>query len=272
MKAKARRSSNRIYQIYFRAEQKAGLAAEFIPYFKPEEEEKEWREYWTFQKNSRDAIASKGLTGFVSWKFESKSGVSPKKFLKFIENNPGYDLYFLNPFPLDALLFDSVWRHGEQYHPRLTDFSAMLLLKTGHRIDLDAFRNSPEQAGFSNYWVGNAKFWRAYMDFTLPVAKYIRNKLTDAEAHYVYSIADKVSNCSHIPFIFERLFTTLLVANSTIKYLSYQYDDQDLKKRYSFFGRLLVRILRHDKFRQSLPGKFFCSAIVAARRLREKLR
>lgn len=256
-----------IYQIYFRPEQRKGLAPEFVPYFKSEEKEREWREYWSFKENSAKALKSKGLTGYVSWKFESKSCVAAAKFIRFIENNPGYDVYFLNPFPIDALLFDNVWLHAEHYHPGILEFSEKLLKTLGYSIDIRRMRNSIEQVAFSNYWVGNAKFWRLYMQFTAPIEQYIRNNLTADESKFVYSIADKVSNCSHIPFIIERLFTTLLVARPDIRYLSYQYDSDDLKNRYSTHNRICYRLLRSEKIRQSIIGKALIRWILFLRKI-----
>jgi hypothetical protein len=244
MKEGKTNSDLKIYQIYFRREQLPKLNKLFIPYFKPEFEEPEWREYWTFLKNFRRAIVNKGLLGFVSWKFQSKSGVTPQKFMKFIKDNPGYDVYYLNPFPVEALLFDNVWQHGEYYHPGLTEISQTLLNQTGHKLDLLNLEHGPEQVGYSNYWVANRKFWRAYRDFTRPVEQYIRNDLTKEESDFIYSLADEASNCSHIPFIFERLFTTLLAIQPELKAISYQYDQDDLTVRYSRFGRLSYWALR----------------------------
>ncbi len=272
MKGMQRNQKNNIFQIYFRPEQKAGLTPEFIPYFKAENEEIEWREYWTFAKNQKTAIASNGLTGYLSWKFEKKSGVAAKKFLRFIADNPGFDVYFINPFPLDSLLFDNVWDHGGHYHPRLKEFSAELLKNARYEVDIRNLINTPDQTAYSNYWVGNSKFWKAYMSFTQPAVRYMRTNLTPSESEYLYSLADKVSNCSHIPFVIERLFTTLLVVHPEIKFAAYQYDAEDLKNRYSWPERLCYKLLSNLKIRRSWPGRHIRAMVLRFRKLKDSLR
>lgn len=265
-------SKLKIYQIYFRKEQKSFLEPHLIPYFKPEFEEPEWREYWTFKKNYRKVLSSKCLTGFVSWKFASKSGVPPEKFIRFIQQNPDFDVYFLNPFPLDSVIFSNVWHHGEYYHPGLIDFSQKLLAKAGYSIDLRNISHYPEQAGYSNYWVGNGKFWKQYMDFTKPFENYVRNNLTSAEAEYLYSIADPVSNCSHIPFIIERLFTSLLVKNKNLKSIAYSYDKDDLRKRYSKLEIHVFNYLRKEQNRKKWRGKLLIQCVLATRKMIDAFR
>lgn len=261
-----------IYQIYFRKQQLSTLDPLFIPYYKDEHEEIEWREYWTFVKNHRKAIAYRGITGYLSWKFESKSGVPAKKFLRFISDNPGFDLYYLNPFPLDAFLFNSVWKQGDLYHPGLTEFTSNLLKKSGIYVNILHQTNKPEQAAYANYWAGNSKFWKTYMTFTQPLAKHIREKLTPEENAYVYSIADPVSNCSHIPFIFERMFTTLLVEHPEIKALAYTYDAEDLRARYSAPARIIYSVLKKNWLRNSPVGWMLIQIILLARKMREKFK
>lgn len=261
-----------IYQIYFRKDQRPNLDKEFIPYFKPESEEPEWREYWTFRKNAPKAISGKRLTGYLSWKFSVKSGVPAEKFRRFILENPGYDLYFLNPFPLESVLFDNVWKHGEFYHPGITVFSASLLQKAGYQVDIEHQKNTPQQTEYSNYWVGNSQFWKQYMAFTRPLEQYIRKYLTPEEKQYICSIADPVSNCSHIPFIFERMFTTLLVTKPEIRALAYTYDAEDLRARHGTVERLIYTLLKQDWLRRSPAGWLIIKTILLAKKVRERLR
>lgn len=261
-----------IHQIYFRPEQKQLLSPLFIPYFKPENEEREWREYWTFTKNAPKVIKSKGLTGYISWKFEQKSKIPAEKFIRFIRDNPGHDVYFLNPFPLDAQLFDNVWRHGEFYHPGLMAMTQQILDKLKYRINLQNLRHDPAAVGYSNYWVGNGKFWKAYMDFTRPVAEYIRNKATAEEREFIYSIADPVSNCSHIPFVFERMFTTLLVSNPQIRYTAYTYDADDVKRRYNLINCIAINVLGDSGRWTSVLLRNLVRRIILVMRSLQKLR
>src|SRR5687768_6265192 len=108
-----------IKQIHYRADQRSELDPAFEPF-----------------DNSRPAMPGRFETGvfisefphidfdqvdyvgYLSWKFNQKTHLSGRRFIEFIKANPGYDVYFINPFP-EAEVFRSVWEQGEVFHPGL---------------------------------------------------------------------------------------------------------------------------------------------------------
>jgi hypothetical protein len=58
-------------------------------------------------------------TGIVSPKFGEKTNISGCEFLRFVEHNPGFDVYFVNPYPINAYYSFNVWEHGEIMHAGL---------------------------------------------------------------------------------------------------------------------------------------------------------
>src|SRR4051812_20784285 len=100
------------YQIYFDPQQVAGLDPAFVPYDNSGSPEKDEREFYVFQKEYHEGhIRPDEWTGFLSWKFQAKSGIRGSDFLKYCHANPGHDVYFVNPFPIKVCL-GNVWKQG----------------------------------------------------------------------------------------------------------------------------------------------------------------
>jgi len=118
--------------------------------------------------------------------------------------------------------------------------------------------------------VGNAKFWKEYLSFIKPLEQYIRTKLTKDESEFLYSIADPVSNCGHIPFIIERMFTTLIIHNKHLRYKAYEYDAIDLKRRYSRVNRLAYESLQSfNRFPYNILRPVIIRIILMMRQIRD---
>jgi hypothetical protein len=111
-------SSIKISQIYYAQDHLAHLDEAFIPYDNSTPNRDGEFEIGVLQdnfleKNHLDA----DFTGFVSWKFREKTGLPGNFFIDFIQQNSGYDVYFINPFPTE-IRFKNVWFQGDAYHPK----------------------------------------------------------------------------------------------------------------------------------------------------------
>jgi hypothetical protein len=237
-----------IYQNYHAPELKKYLDPAFIPNDNTSNENPEFREYWLFLRMyERGKHKEADYTGLLSWKFNEKTSIKGTKFIEFIENNPGYDVYFINPLPflINAYAFQNVWHQGDFYHPGLLDFMQRVMNKLNYGIDLKSMRNDESTTLFCNYWVGNVRFWDGYIQFTKPIYDYLMANMDVEEKNFVSRIADRIIGISYVPFVFERLFSSLLVMQSSIRFLNYRYSDEDLNKipREDRTGILLLRSL-----------------------------
>ena len=208
----------RVHQIYFAASQRLKLERAFVPFFNRKNSHPEWREYHIFRTEYYRGTCSQGITGFVSWKFRDKTGISGQQFGEWILANPGYDVYFVNPFPHE-LRFKSVWEQGDAYHAGLTALTQSLFDRSGHQIDLQALAMDDTTTAYCNFWVGTPGFWQKYMDFCEPLYDLIQHRVSAEERCLLFSRADKIIDSSYVPFIFERLFSTLLKTQSDIRSL-----------------------------------------------------
>lgn len=241
----------KVYQIYYKEEQRPLLQPEFIPYDNSGAKPPHNFEYSVFISNFRNGRISADLTGFLSWKFKQKTGITGETFLDFISRNPGHDVYFINPFP-DQACFGSVWEQGDKFHPNLLDITQDLLNRSGYKIDLRSISNQINTLCYCNYWVGSKAFWARYIDFILPLHEYIQNQATANELEILNSNADSKIQAPYHPFIFERLFSTFLSLNPDIRVCHYEYSPDFLNKKYPRFSGLLVKLFQAARSKQTL--------------------
>jgi hypothetical protein len=222
-----------IHQIYYLERQRAFLDPAFIPYDNTENPRPQWAETHVFRKEyaSRPCPAGSHV-GYLSWKFGAKTRIPGQRFADFVNDNPGYDVYFINPFPIHARLFKSVWEQGEYYHPGITRFSQAVVRRAGYAFDLAGMINDGSTLLYCNYWVGNRTFWDKYMKLSGDVADVLLHGLTEAERAFLDSFADHTQTLSHVAFVLERLFSTLLLHDPDIKYRAYRYSWAELRGRY----------------------------------------
>jgi hypothetical protein len=209
-----------IQQIYFAEEQKETLEPAFTPLpnlDNPYPERREFFLYERFYQNKTHKLAD--LSGLVSHKFRQKTNLSGEAFVDWINANPGYDAYFINPFPETVYWFFNIWEQGEKSHHGIMALAQEAFDTLGYPIKLKSFpRTDAQTTCFSNFWVATPKFWEDYMAFALPVYHYM---LEPSRAARFFQNTYHDSNAEIFPFIIERLFTTFIVTRPDYKVLGF---------------------------------------------------
>ena len=233
-----------IYQIFYLDYQKSSLEKDFIPYDNRANPRPEWCEYFVFRENFNKGICSTGHpTGFISWKFNQKTGLHGTDFHQFIRENSGADVYFINPFVDEAAFYQNLWLQGERNHPGLIELSQHIFDRVGYKIDLKSLVMPFEKSLYCNYFVGNTKFWKSFMEFCEPIYDEIENNLDPESKKFLSQRADQTIKADYRPFIFERLFSTFLCLHPEISSKSYANSPKALELRYGkesarFIGQL----------------------------------
>jgi hypothetical protein len=213
----------RIHQIYYRDDQQPLLDQAFIPYDNTGNSRPEWREYHVFRTEFlRDACRSDAITGYMSWKFGSKTKTSGEAFKRFIQHNPGFDVYFINPTDLVPRRFRNIWLQGDFHHPGLIEITEAVLQQAGMRIDLAQLQCDAAKTLCCNYWAGTAAFWQKYMAFCEPVFHAIEHHIDPELKARIDRRADQTIDACYRPFIMERMFTTLLSIDRSIRWIGYR--------------------------------------------------
>lgn len=208
-------SITKIFQIYFKEEQREKLDSLFVPYDNTANLQSELRE-WVVWNREYENVASDSEVdywGFVSWKFTEKSGLTGKEVFKHIEDNPGYDVYLFNPCIINEAVFANSWLQGDLYHTGISDIGNAYLQKLGYAdYDVKSILLDRSRTVFANYFVGNRKFWDKFMAFSRRIfaeAEKDENFKTQVFGEGLSNYAfDK--SLPNFTFLIERLIPTFL--------------------------------------------------------------
>lgn len=224
----------RIHQIYFEPEQKSRLDPSFIPFDNCTNPSPELREFYVFKQAYEQGLHRQAAyTGFWSWKYFQKCAVPGKRFIDFVNKNPGADVYFINPMLHTVLLHKNTWVQGEKCHPGMLELADKIFKGLGYQIDLQHLKMNFSNTLCCNFWVGNEKFWQRYMSMAMAIHDYTMHNLDDRDRQLMFMRADSVRDACYFPFIIERLFSTLLILHPDIQFFSYRYGPLEAVHRYT---------------------------------------
>jgi hypothetical protein len=228
-----------IHQIFYDDSQRASLDPAFMPYDNRSNEQPEWREYHVFRTEYLAGRCREGcITGYVSWKFGMKTRVPGSAFVAFIERHPGHDVYFLNPRGLERGSYRNVWLQGEFHHPGILGLARRIFREADIDVDPARLEQPRSQVLYCNYWAGSRRFWDAYMAFCEPVRHVLLHGLSEDDRRLLRSRADKAIDACFIPFIMERLFSTLLTLRPDISFRGWDGSGARTPRANAWYGRL----------------------------------
>lgn len=205
----------KVFNIYYREDQKVHLDESFVPYDNSANTS-HLLEFDVFRK-LLDSEETKGVAywGAVSWKFFQKTGLTGKDLFKVIEANPGYDCYFCNPHPDIESIYHNIWVQGETAHPNFLKLANIFFDVTGLDTTLLTAIFPSQYFASANYFVATESFWRAYIEFVSGIMERAeRNLPLQAKQAMYSSCADPRSlhaDAGYWPFFVERLFSIFLV-------------------------------------------------------------
>jgi hypothetical protein len=220
----------RIYQTYYKEEQKKFLNEEFCPFDNTLNKRPDLLEYYIFRIGYKKALSERlSHWGFFSWRWEGKCKIKPQQFINFIEKNPDQDVYIMSWCPYVECANLNLWRAGEIYHPGITFITDKALQKM--KCDIHPYKSVSEMIFteknfcYSSYFIASKKFWNDYLVFLNKFKNTIDNNQDLKELVYSKTNYDNHQKYTHFPFIVERLFSTfLLLTKNKYKTLNYPYD------------------------------------------------
>jgi hypothetical protein len=208
-----------IYQAYYKQEQLPNLDPAFIPYDNTDNPLPHLREYPMWQKLFHKHKDTDAYWGLMSWLWFTKTNTPATTFQKWMLDNPGYDVYHIDPFPDLPNQFVNIWTQGDVWCPGMNDFCNRLFPKLGIETRVEEYQYTPEEFATCNYFVGNDKFWKNYLSFLDLCLKLIRED--EAMNDYIYKRGGMYNGhfVPNFPFVTERLFSlhNILNPNVTVK-------------------------------------------------------
>jgi hypothetical protein len=227
-----------IHQIFYDDAQRPALDPAFMPYDNRANPDPVWREYHVFRTEYLAGnVPGDAITGYVSWKFGMKTRVRGAAFLDFIGRHPNRDVWFLSPFGIEPGFFPNVWLQGEHHHPGILGLTRRVFERAGIDCDPATLDQPKSMELYCNYWAGTRRFWDAYIAFCEPVRDILLHGLDDRDRSLLHSRADRTIDACFIPFIMERLFTTLLAVRRDLSFAGWDGGEARRPRRRWFSWR-----------------------------------
>ncbi len=209
-----RNAKIKVFQIHFKGEQAEHLDDAF-EHYDNKGVTAETQEFEVFKK-LHDSAQTRGLAhwGAVSWRFTEKTGLTGQALLDQVAAHPDVDVFYMNPYPYNEALFQSVWMQGETTHPDFLSIAEQFLMAAGFNADEVLRIDNSASVSTCNYFVGSPSFWQLYIPFIDGVLKRAEAKLPRALRARIHSPEADVKSLHHgstyIPFIVERLFAVFM--------------------------------------------------------------
>lgn len=249
-------ANTKIFQIYYKPGQLALLEPEFTPYDNTANLRPELREWYVWDKMYQQCCDD-GLEywGFVSQKFSQKTNLTGAQYLEFINANPGFELYFVNPAIINEAVHANSWEQGDIHHPNISVIGNSFLTKLGYTdIDVKSLILDREKTMFANYIVGSRAFWDKFMEFSRKLFTEAENDATFNEQVFGAGLSNYAGDKTlpNFTFLIERLIPTFIELEE-IPAKAYQYTRETLPSKYlpyiadiEALSSLKVLINRHN--------------------------
>jgi hypothetical protein len=206
----------KIFQAYYKEEQKIHLDPEFTPYDNTANPVVNLHEYYIYTQIYTEAQkTNEDYWGHFSWQWKRKlENVPAQQVLDIIKSNPGADVYTFHPFPWETACAWNVWEQGQWCHPHIVELATKIFEDMGMDPLLVQAPMGSEYYLCVNYFVGNKHFWDGLLGMLhrfvdvcgrLP-PKYI--DLLNTPAGY-----EANTSLDYRGFICERLISSFLVSH-----------------------------------------------------------
>ena len=172
-------------------------------------------EFDVFEKLAKsDRTRGAEYWGALSWRFGEKTGMSGQDLRAAIAANPGFDVYYCNPFPANEAVYHNAWVQGEPSHPSFLALATAFFQAAGLPVERLTSIQTASSFSAANYLIGKPAFWSAYIQFVRKALATAERKMHPKMRALLHSkIADQHSfhfGATYVPFIVERLLDTFL--------------------------------------------------------------
>lgn len=235
-----------VYQAYYDKSQLQHLDSAFTPYDNTLNAIPHLREYsfWKFLYGRHEKTNTHW--GLVSWRWYEKTKIQPSHFCDWILNNPGYDVYHVDPFLDVTVSYINTWVQGDVWHSGMLNFCDILFPKIGMNISARNLIFKSDHFATCNYFIGNSKFWNEWLTYV----DSILNICFHDDFLYNYLYRDTVSHnnqrITNFSFVIERLFSNFLITQKTLKVKKFPVEHISFRERFGSDHSKMVHIY-HEK-------------------------
>ncbi len=216
----------KLYQSFLGEDQKALLSKHAIPYDVSDNRGLDQREYELFKTIHKQYNHGAEPWGLVSWKFQYKTPVTPESFLNFANTmfEEECDCVFINPMIGNEAVFLNVWEQWTIVNKKTVKISDFL--KKHNACNIFSPMGNASFA-FCNYFIANDAFWKSYFSFIdQTLEKFELEAILGSEVGLIYKESASYAGDPYLtmrPFIIERLFSSYILNNPSIKCASFPF-------------------------------------------------
>lgn len=206
-------SKIKIYQLYYKDEQVPFLEPAFTPFDNRSNLYPNEREY-PLLKQCRDLAVNDNveLWGGVSWNYVEKYNTDPNYIFSWIERNPGYDVYFVDPYTTQSPIIYNVWEQGQWCHPYIIDITEELFQIAGQDLSILYQPMDRKTIIWGSSCIAGKSFWDEYFKFADNILSGISLLSPGTKIKYESPCYTDTS-INYFSFIQERLMSTFIHIN-----------------------------------------------------------
>lgn len=208
--------STRIYQSYYKPEQKQHLDPEFYHYDNTSNPVNNLYEHYLYHR-IREISIEDGIErwGMFSWQWRKKITYEMDvETILDIASKTNFDVCLFNAYPDDELISYNVWEQGTWSHPYLAYLGQQVLIGMGEDPNLIKYPMGRSIYLAANYFVGTREFWNGLLNF---LDRFVdaMSKLSKVDKQMLHSSAGYAPNpdLDYTGFLCERMISTYLVRN-----------------------------------------------------------
>ena len=179
-------------------------------------------------------------SGYFSSRFLARTRLDGATVRQWIEQNPGYDAYTFNPYPQQIYAYYNIWERGDWMHAQnFTALASECLALAGLPYDLTKCgRHGRDLYVLTSSWAGSPTLWEKYGQIVCrvldlqdkPMPKHLRYFLFEEVAKYIGFTLGDVPIPGHVTFVLERMMSTLLEADKSLRVLAYPVDAERMRQ------------------------------------------
>lgn len=236
----------KIYQSYYNRTQLPELSPDCISFDNTKNQEPTLREYPLFKKVYELEKDTGDYWGLISPRFKEKTLLEPKEFKEWIQNNPGYDVYYIDPFLDISVYFTNLWVQGEKWHPGLIKYFERLieLISPSQIITCDTIIYHPDDFVTCNFFVGNKYFWDSYFSFVDSIIKISKNDTTLNHYMFEHKVVYNGAEINYFSFIIERLLSLFFYFYQSINKKKFPIEHECFRKKYGDNHQQLINMYK----------------------------
>jgi hypothetical protein len=183
----------------------------------------DWREFWPIRQFLlNNYLADDTLYGFLSPKFNQKTGLDFASISEFIDSNySNQDIVTFSPFWDLSSIFKNIYEQGDFFHPGLLNATQQFSNHHLSAFDISGSITHSNNTVFCNYFFAKPNFWKEWLN--LANLLYLAAENEDSALFNVLN-SNTTYGANNLPikiFIQERLATTCLLVNSKLQNLNY---------------------------------------------------